>query len=230
MAGSEEGTEDRGGEVVFREYEKTDLKRCAAISAQAWPEIIDYSSEREGIITMEAYVDFNRASSNWQEVACASGTVVGILFGRLDRDMTAWGRFRGRMVERMVYLKLILGLYGRIPNRLKLIRMGMADDREKLRNTPESDGEVAYFVVAKEYRGKRIGRTLMDRFLTHARERGAGRIFVLTTEPGCDWGFYERYGFRHYSTFREEFTSFLLKREARSLIFTIDLAKQTQGR
>jgi ribosomal protein S18 acetylase RimI-like enzyme len=215
--------EGGSGEIVFRLFADGDMCRCSEMCAQAWPEIHSVAPAGDGQIAMQAIVEFDRASATWQEVACVSGRIVGMLMGRVDRDVTPLGRLKAFIGEQLVYLKVFAGLYGKMSDRIELIRRGMSDDRAKARNSPEAGGEVTLFVVDKDHRGKGIGRMMMDRFIRYAKGRGAERITVYTNDPGCNWGFYEKYGFSHYSTFPDSFTSFTAKREVKALIFSIDL-------
>jgi len=212
-----------GIEIAFRQYEKSDLERCCEIAVGAWPEVFSIAEKGEASLAMEAYIDFYRASANWQEVACASGSIVGILFGKVEGDLTWRGRLRAFLSERLVYLRILTGSYGKMPGRMSLVRIAMSDDKNKLRNSPEADGEVIFFVVDRDRRGLGIGREMMDRFMKYARSRGARRIIVCTNDPGCNWGFYEKYGFRHYSTFCDNFTSHMRGEEVDGLIFSMDL-------
>jgi ribosomal protein S18 acetylase RimI-like enzyme len=212
-----------GGEEFFRLYGDEDLTRCSEIAAQAWPEVYSFAKEGKPLVAMQAYVDFNRASATWQEVACASGKVVGLLFGRVDSELTLTRRFGAYLKEMLVYAKLFFGLYGKISGRVELIKRGMEDDRAKARNSPESDGEVTFFVVDKEQRGKGIGRSLMDHYIVYARQKGAKRIMVYTSDPGCNWAFYEKYGFVHRSSQPDAFSSFTMNQKVTGLIFSIDL-------
>lgn len=213
----------RGDGIVFRRYEKSDLKRCCEVAVRVWPEVLSMAKSGDAPFAMEAYIDFYRASANWQEVACVSGSVVGILFGKVEGGITRLGRLRGYLSERFVYLKFLAGAYGRIPGRMSMTRKAMSDDRNKLLNSPEADGEVIFFMVDRDHQGKGMGRQLMGRFIDHARGSGARRIIVYTNDPGCNWDFYQKYGFKHYSTFRDNFTSLIRNEEVKGLIFTLDL-------
>ena len=63
----------------------------------------------------------------------------------------------------------------------------------------------------------------MSRFIDYARKKGARRVSVYTTDPGSDWGFYESYGFRKHSSFRDGFMSFARKEEVKAKIYILDI-------
>ena len=202
--------------ISFREYRPTDLERCLRITASTWPEIM---LGRLDLATLEWY----GWPATWKEVACVSDSVVGLLWGKIFSDVGFLGGLRERLAHATAYLKLLLGFYGKIPHRLSLAKNGVIDGMSMARNYPEADAEVLYFVVDPAYRGKGIGKRLMDRFVEHAKSRGAKRISVYTVDPGSDLGFYERYGFKRYSSFRDRFMSAIGNREVKGIIYVLDL-------
>lgn len=203
--------------LSFREYRLDDLQKCVEITANTWPEL----TRGMPLISVEWY----QGSATWKEVACVSEELVGVLFGRIDSDLPVLGRLRITLTHVTMYLKLLFGLYGRVPHRLTVIRRAMSDDRRIAANTPEVDGEIAFFAVDAAYRRKGIGKALMSRFIDHAKKKGARRVSVYTTDPGSDWGFYERYGFRKHSSFRDGFMSFARNEDVTALIFVLDVEK-----
>jgi len=199
----------------FREYGPEDLQRCVEITASGWPEL----TRSIHLASVEWYL----GSATWKDVACVSEKAVGVLFGKVNSDVTMSCRLRTVLIQVKVYLKLLFGLYGRLPNRLTYIRTGISDDRRIEANSPAFDGEITFFAVDAAYRGRGIGKALMSRFIDHAKKRGARRVFVYTTDPGSDWTFYETYGFRKDSSFRDGFMSFALKEEVAAIIYAFEI-------
>ena len=212
-----------GGEVSFRELRHSDLQSCARISAGAWPETASASGTVGTVKTMKLYVEFYYFSGTWLDVACVDDKVVGLLFGRIDREQGRLGWLSSRLGHCKVYLKLLLGRYWKVSDRVKLMRSALSDDRNIIHHSPNADGEVMLFVVDGEFQGRGIGRELMDRFLRRAREADSKRITVSTNDIGCNWRFYEKYGFKLQGSFRDSFTSIVRKEETKNLIFSIDL-------
>jgi len=202
--------------LSFREYRPTDLKRCLEITAEAWPELIPGGLDRA---TMEWY----GWPATWKMVACDSDAAIGILFGKIDGEIGRLGGLRTWLNHAAVYLKMLFGIYGKTPHRLSSLRGGLAGDKDTARNSPEVDGEITYLVIDSRYRGMGIGKELVDRFSEHAKGKGAKRIAVYTTEPGSDWGFYERYGFTRYSTFRDGFMSVIRDEEVKAMFYVLDI-------
>lgn len=59
----------------------------------------------------------------------------------------------------------------------------------------EDLAEVRALAVAPDYKGKNVGRTLVEEFLNEARELGLLKVFALTYQPG----FFEKCGFHQVS-------------------------------
>lgn len=203
------------GEVSFREYGSEDLGRCIEITASGWPELTKSMHS--------ATVDWYLGSATWKDVACVSGMAVGVLFGRVDGDLTGLRRLRRILVHVKVYLKLLFGLYGRLPSRLTCIKYCISGDRRIAANSPAVDGEIVFFAVDAAYRRKGIGKALMDRFIEQAKKKDVGHISVYTTNPGSDWTFYERYGFRKHGSIRDDFMSFAWKEDVAAMIYVLDI-------
>lgn len=201
--------------LTFRPYRKEDLKRCAEITVQAWPELKEGGLD---VATMEWY----GRPATWRDVVCVSDVPVGMLFGKIHRDHK---RFRGSLAHATVYIKMLFGLYGKAPHRLASIRGGMAGDRDTAKNAPEVDGEITYLVIDSAYRGKGIGKELLKRFVEHARERDARNISVYTTNPGSDWQFYGTQGFKLYSEFRDGFMSVIRNEDIKAMFYVLNLEK-----
>jgi ribosomal protein S18 acetylase RimI-like enzyme len=219
---SDSGQAVPNDEVQFRDFRRSDIETCARISADAWPETASVSGG-DTVRTMTLYVEFYYYSATWLDVACVDGQVVGLLFGRIDRERGMFGKIRSRLGHSRVYLKLIMGRYWKASDRFKLVKSAMSDDRNITENSPDADGEVMLFVVDGKFQGRGIGRSLMDRFLQRARKSNSKRITVSTNDIGCNWGFYDKYGFKLQGSFRDSFTSFVRKEEIKNLIFSIDL-------
>jgi len=201
--------------LSFREYRPTDSQRFVEIMASAWPKL----ARSIHVASVEWYV----GSATWKETACVSDRAVGVLFGKIDSDITSLGRLRIFLTHLTVYLKSLFGLYGRLPHRLTFIKRGISSERKIAINSPEVDGEITFFAVDTAYRRKGIGKALMGRFIDHAKKKGARRIFVYTTDPGSDWAFYERYGFRKHNSFQDSFMSFAWKEEVTAIIYILDV-------
>lgn len=155
------------------------------------------------------------------EVASIRGNIVGLFFGRVDSDYKMIAQLKAFFSFCVMCIRMICGRCGRVSAPFTLLRKLNSNESNIKRNTPKSDGEVVLIVVDSEYRGRGIGRALMDRFLASAKERNAGVITVQSDEESS-WGFYEKYGFRKCSTFHNDLASYIRNGDVKSFIYTID--------
>ena len=216
-------TEDPSGKLSFRHYTPGDLERCAEFSADAWAGLFPFAGKEGELNVMRFSVEFYAATATWQEVACVSDKVVGMLFGKIKSDLPRLAGLGTVLADSRVHLRFLLGRFGKVPNRMKIVRLAIADDRNIRNNSPEADGEVTFLVVDEGFRGRGIGKELMDRFVAYARSKHVKKITVNTTEPVCNWEFYEQYGFRRYRSFKDGLSSYGLKRDAKILILELEL-------
>lgn len=208
------------GEISFREYGPPDSQKFLDIMSSTWPKLT--------LSIHKCSVDWYEAAATLKEVAVVSDRVVGIFFGRIDGDETSLSRLRMTLRKTAVLLKLLFGLYGRLPNRFVHIKQAIVSDRKIAESCSEADGEVTFFAVDESYRRKGIGKALMDRFVDYAKNKGVKRLAVYTTDPGSDWPFYERYGFRRCGSFKDDFMSFACGEDVSALIYVLDISEQTR--
>jgi GNAT superfamily N-acetyltransferase len=174
---------------------------------------------------MHGYIELARLPSTWLEVACISGKVVGLLFGRVDSDCTPVTELRMLLASLRVGCRAILGCYGRIKKPLTLLRKGMATSTLVKKHLPETDAIVELFVVDSKHRGQGVGRALMDRFVAAAKSKGA-HVISLHTDQLSSWWFYEKYGFKRWSAFTEVVSSYLKGKDVEGYTYAMELERR----
>jgi len=210
-------------ELQFREVTTKDIRKCAEITADAWFVVSNVMPKEDVVKFWSAFINLFRTFSTRSEVALISGNIVGLLFGRIDRDYGMKDKFKLFFSVSAIFIGIITGKYGRVSKRFTFLRKLILTEIKVLRNNPKSDGEVTLFVVDSKYRGKGIGRILMDRFLDAAKKKNAKVIVVNTGQRLANWKFYEIYGFKRYGAFHDDLVSYVMNEDAENLIYTIDL-------
>jgi ribosomal protein S18 acetylase RimI-like enzyme len=208
-------------DLGFRGYVSGDRRRCVDMSVAAWPGV--NSSLPPGVKAdyWSLLVDLAYEYSDVHEVACYKDTVVGVIFSRMTGAPS--------LMETLAFLRVYLSGLFRIARKVGIVRAFPLEFRSALTElkillkNPESDGEVALLVVDDEFRGIGIGRHLLQRHIEHAKRKGARILSVYTTDPGCNWGFYEAYGFKRAIEFEDDIGSYLEGSRSKGLIFTLDL-------
>jgi GNAT superfamily N-acetyltransferase len=205
-------------DLTFREYEKKDFERCVEITAAAWPELTGGRAAAD----VEGYL----WPATWRQLACIDTTPVGLLFGTIYSDLGALGKLKLPLMSATVNAKVLLGLYGKTPDRLAWIMGGIATEKDIRRGRAEADGKINLFVIDPAYRGKGIGKDLLQRFVEHAIGKGASRISVDSLEFES-WGFYVKNGFTKLSaTFRDALHSRIRNEDVKGYQFIMDIRKK----
>jgi len=175
---------------------------------------------------MKPWIESSHFSATWSEVAVASGEVVGFLFGSIDKQMPKRAAVEAVTDQFWMFRRFL----SRDVNRLDLplsALLGFLFMEFKLAvNRPDADAEIILVIVATSFRGKGVGKTLVDRFVKAARDSGASAILLYTDDRTSNWRFYEHYGFRKVSTFYDNISSFFAGERANAIYYVLDLGKK----
>jgi ribosomal protein S18 acetylase RimI-like enzyme len=209
--------------LTYRRYEKSDLDICTELSEQAWPVVLDFADAVNASSFVKAYVLNNLCNSNYAEVCCDGDKIVGFLFANLkdcpDEKIEKSGNFK-------LFFDFISGRYGKVKKQYQLLFGQMLATMKTEHICRKFDGEIMLFVVASEYRGHGIGKTLINNVLSYAKTNNLKSIF-LATDPMCNWAFYEKIGFSRYSEFYDNALSILMKKRANTYIYYMSLMSAT---
>ena len=190
-------------DIHYRPYVHSDLDRCAALAAEAWPIASVVSHNTHSL--MKAYVKSILLFSDYTEVCCAGGEVIGFLFGLTHKKLPG---FKARLELDRLFWGFLAGKYGPSERRFRFLVSFVLTLLKVELLCLRFDSEVELFVVDTEYRGQGIGRSLVDRFVEHLREENK-RTLYLYTNMVSNWKFYERYGFIKHREFYDNQLSFL---------------------
>jgi len=217
--------ETTGQSISFRRYAPEDLRACTRLAEEAWPPGPDLATKDVISWGMEGYIVSSLMNANWTEIAYDSQSVVGFLFGRIDKyrgDAAIPGSMFG---ELPTLAKHVVGRHRKTPGILGLFYTLMLTELKLKVNMPRSDSEIRLFIVDSKHRGKGIGGMLIDRFLRAARDAGSSIATVYTDDKMSNWQFYEKYGFRRVGTFHDNVTSYFCNVDSTGIIYVLDLKK-----
>lgn len=190
-------------DIHYRPYVPSDLDRCAALAADAWPIASAISEDTHSL--MKAYVKCSLLFSDYTEVCCTSGQVVGLFFGLAHKKLPG---FKERLELNKLFWEFAVGRYGPPKGRFRFLVSFILTLLKVELLCLRFDSEVELFVVDADYRGRGIGRSLVDHFVEHLREANK-RTLYLYTNMVSNWRFYERYGFVKYKEFYDNNLSLL---------------------
>jgi GNAT superfamily N-acetyltransferase len=186
-----------------------------------------WTVERDAAKVMSAYVEFGHLLSTYWEVACISNEIVGFLFGKMKTARGTATKLEVFYSFMALTAKAILGQYGKLAHPLTVIKKAVSTEAQMKKHQPKSDAIVEFLVVDGAHRGKGIGRALMDRFVDTAKSAGAKTISLYTDEL-CNWGFYEKYGFKRWDAFDSDLNSYLANEEIQGFFYVLETATHTR--
>ena len=117
---------------------------------------------------------------------------------------------------------LIIGKYGKFKGRLGYLNSMMKTNAQVESICRDFDSEVMLFIVDSNFRGKGIGRELMNHLVDYARNNGKKSVY-LYTDIRSNRKFYEIYGFTKLADFHDYHLSYVLGKKTMSFIYKIDL-------
>jgi ribosomal protein S18 acetylase RimI-like enzyme len=208
-------------EPHFREYQEVDMDECTRLAWEAWAADFAEPSEVVDPRAMEGYVRSFLVRSNWKVVVSDSQGVIGLLFGRIGglKDKGAGGSVATELGMIPQFL------FGVDHPRLSPIVMlhFVLTEFKVLVNVPCSDAEINLIIVDRRHRGKGLGKELMDRFISAAKEAGCRLATLYTDDQMSNWKFYEIYGFRRVGTFHDSLASYFAEKKATGIVYVKDL-------
>lgn len=210
-------------DLCVRKFDAADLWSCVEIAAEVWPDVPETMTVKEIMKLLKAYVADSLAMATWREVVCASDEVVGVAFGMIESDIGRWDRFKMAMLRLRIWLRFLLHGRQYALARLSVFGRSLLTEMKLSKARPHTDAEITLLLVKSEHRGKGIGLLMMERFLQEARAKNAMVATVYTTDPGCNWRFYEICGFKMAGSFDDNLVSFLQGVDTKAIVFAIDL-------
>jgi ribosomal protein S18 acetylase RimI-like enzyme len=212
--------------VSFRKYAAEDLSRCAELAEQAWPMRGSPSPEPDKPRAFEPWIESSSKSATWTEVAVVSGEVVGFLFGSVDKMKP-----KGAALEEVTDLFWMFRqvLYGGLDHWERPLRtmLGFFFMEFKLEvNRPEADADIILLIVDARFRGRGIGKTLVDRFVKMAKDAGVHAVTLFTDDKISNWKFYEIYGFRKVNTFHDSISTYFAGERANAIYYILEFDRK----
>jgi GNAT superfamily N-acetyltransferase len=192
--------------LQFIKYHPRYMKSCSKLVSDTWSfsdELVNASQSRH------LYYYFIRNcvdNSIYNDLIIdeETGHVLGILFGS-DENHTPWKLYLKNMKNSLIlYKHIILGRLGKRSNAFRCASNMSYVDKSIEKFCDRFDGQLNLCVLNKEIQGLGYGRQLIDRYIQFCiNEREMENIF-LWTDIGCNYGFYERCGFRLYKQFYDD--------------------------
>lgn len=176
-------------QLEFRNIKASDYNALEAIINETWG-YERFCSKKIAKRMAKLYLASCLANQTFTCVALSNGEPVGIIMGKKKSKFRPKIRYalRQMVVGSSMFLskesRTVIQFFGRVS---KL-------DEDLLKETKqEYDGEVAFFAIKSNQRGKGTGKALWERLLTYMKQAECQKFF-LYTDTSCNYGFYEHQG------------------------------------
>lgn len=172
----------------------------------------------------EAYTGQSLAESNYARVVEDGQGVVGFIFGRSSGIAEFRHKYGGVLGQVRVAFRILLSSWGSLSTCLRLISAWREHDANRRQLLSVRDHEVHLLCMSRRSQGKGMGRELMAAFLDDCRKNGVGVVSLDTDKKYCNYGFYERLGYKLLGYFTSPIQLFYSGSSDECCTYTIDVA------
>lgn len=178
-------------QVILREFQKSDRPALEKIVREAW-KYDRFCSPATAAKMAAVYLNSCLINQTFTRVAEIGGVPVGIIMGKDIRN------HKCPLSLRLAWLSSVAGLLitkeGRKISRIFDCVQDI--DEELLSRCPKKyQGELAFFAISEQYRGKGLGRMLFGTVVDYMREQNIPEFFLFT-DTSCNYPFYEHLGMK----------------------------------
>lgn len=186
-------------DIQFNPYTSKDATALYTLCESAWS-FRDYTTNeatRKSLVKVDAYGAL--MGTDYQELAWVDNQPAGVLIGQSKTVLSGIKNLKYRALFWGVLFKLYF-IHKDAKDALKNFRK-VDKAYQKLYKSlkKQYNAEVILFIVHPSMQGKGVGKTLMNRYVKHCKNRGYKR-FYLFTDTSCNYGFYDHYGFNYIGT------------------------------
>lgn len=173
-------------EIVIKEIRKKDYKKAIRYAIEGM-QFNRYSNNKIFLNLYGRYFWYLELTNSTQIISAYIGDeLVGVLLANVE------GEKKYKSFSKSLYIKI----YSFFQNILYKEGVGMYNEAnkemfEKYKNTNNPNGEIKFFAVNPNIKGKGIGSKILEEF----ERREKGKQFFLFTDEGCSYQFYEHRGF-----------------------------------
>ena len=200
-------------QIRVREYRDRDSRALENIIREAW-KYDELTGPATASKLAKVFLYSCLCSQTFAQVALADGMPVGVIMGKnLNKHKCP---FKYRVKQITSILSLLLSGEGR--QVIKMFGCISGIDKKLLKDSGKNyQGEITFFAVDSEFRGRGVGKVLFQNIKTYMKHEEI-QNYYLFTDTSCNYGFYENMNMFRRGTKRvklkvnhrlEEFSFFL---------------------
>lgn len=183
------GTNKMNDQIILRTFQKTDRPALENVVREAW-KYDRFCTPKTASKMARVYLNSCLINQTFTQVAVINDTPVGIIMGKNIQ------KHKCPLTLRIKWMASIISLYISKEGReiSKIFECVQGIDKELLsRCGKEYKGELAFFAISEQCRGKGLGRKLFETAVDYMRSQNIPE-FYLFTDTSCNYPFYEHIG------------------------------------
>lgn len=173
----------------YVEYKKSYLKDASEMMGKTWIMDKHLKELKDRNIIYSIFFKLSYIDSDYCDMVIDENDR---LLGFLLAGETKKRKHIGVGIE--LIFNLIMGKFGKRINAVKVMSKMSKDFDEIMSNSINYDNEIKLFFVSEDARGLGLGKKLMNRYISYCKKENI-RSIILMTDEGCNYGFYDHYGF-----------------------------------
>ena len=176
-------------QIRVREYRDRDSRALENIIREAW-KYDELTGPATASKLAKVFLYSCLCSQTFAQVALADGMPVGVIMGKnLNKHKCP---FKYRVKQITSILSLLLSGEGR--QVIKMFGCISGIDKKLLKDSGKNyQGEITFFAVDSEFRGRGVGKVLFQNIKTYMKHEEI-QNYYLFTDTSCNFGFYEHQG------------------------------------
>ena len=192
-------------------YKKEYFEEAARLMSQTWHFNEELENPKDPSLIYKMYFQESLQDSQYTDfIVDENNRVLGYLLASAPTLTTPLTIIKSKILQLGTMIEITghiaLGHLGTRKKALSVIAAADELDKETHKNTEQFDSEVVLFFVSSELRGQGYGQKLMERYYAFCRRNNIRKIF-LSTDLGCNFGFYDHHGFTRHREFHHELLS-----------------------
>lgn len=188
-------------QIRVREYRDRDSGALENIIREAW-KYDKLTGPATASKLAKVFLYSCLCSQTYAQVALADEMPVGVIMGKNLNKHKCPLKYRVKQITSI--LSLFLSREGR--KIIKIFGCINGIDKNLLKSSGKSyQGEIAFFAVDSEFRGRGVGKMLFQNIKTYMKNEDI-QCYYLFTDTSCNFGFYEHQGMNRCREHTQSFT------------------------
>ncbi|QUH29737.1 GNAT family N-acetyltransferase [Vallitalea guaymasensis] len=186
----------------FVKYKSSYTLDAAKMMRKTWHYDKCFEGIKDNIYFYKIFFKYSMIASDYHDlIVDENDKLVGILMARSINKKKLSLNYIGLGIN--FIFRWLTGEFGKRIQAIKNISIMVKDNEKIMKDVKKYDNEITLFFVDENTRGNGLGKKLMNRYINYCKNQGIRNI-ILMTDAGCNYGFYEHYGFKRINAIHSD--------------------------